>query len=110
MVIDLLDIEDMWTVITQKFDDVYPGLLLDIMKKDRQVCLCVHVCVRVCKCVYVCRCVYVCICVCVSVQCVYACVFMCRVCVYVCVCVLCVTWKLVDAKFSWQVDQVDETR
>ncbi|KAL5457164.1 hypothetical protein EMCRGX_G034406 [Ephydatia muelleri] len=37
VVIDLLDIEDMWTVITQKFDDVYPGLLLDIMKKDRQV-------------------------------------------------------------------------
>ncbi|KAL5457168.1 hypothetical protein EMCRGX_G034412 [Ephydatia muelleri] len=34
VVIDLLDIEDMWTVITQKFDDVYPGLLLDIMKKD----------------------------------------------------------------------------
>lgn len=34
VVIDLLDIEDMWTVITQKFDDVYPGLLLDIMKKN----------------------------------------------------------------------------
>ena len=49
MVIDLLDIEDMWTVITQKFDDVYPGLLLDIMKKDilnedRFVCACMCMC------------------------------------------------------------------